>query len=1087
MKMKPIQAGWKLATMPTVQASPKEKKQVMNRTNITITTLASLLAWRPRLARLGCWFACAVCLTSRLDALAGDWRLTYGQSLADYQSAAQTLTNQGFRPISLDVDGTGASSSYSAVWLKDGFTNWLCEIELPAAVFSARIASLAGEGYRVLCLDAHGNYPQEQYVAIWMKDDKAPDSATELRDRQCSTLNSWWTKGYVPVWFDINTSAGSWFGIAYSKRDGIWSMYYGMTEADFSQKLQDWSSWGWPSVVRSHSGKFAAVWVDYNWLDSDDLRVELNQTAVELGHPLRQYSEDGYEPVSVTQSSAKFNSVWKRPPGSLEPNRIAGLQWLAQGQAQLRIENKVPGELGRFFELVPVQASTNLVDWEPLATVTRTNADPASLVWIDDKVANLPTRYYRAPANRFITPLLRPTGPFGVGEFSQLLTDPARSNDSRGTNLQFMVTCWYPAPPRGGLLPTPYVADGVACRAWYPLPGSRVAKLASHGSVGVPLATNLARYPVVLYSPNVNDHRRQGLMSVEELASHGFVVVAMDHRETPASLYPDGTLVRGRILGNPTPADIEALQPEHTADARLVLDQLERWQTADCLLAGRLDLDHIGAFGLGVGGSTAAHLANLDARCKAAANVDGIVWGTNLVASGCAKPYLLIRDDAPDLAASIENRLSFLQRCKAAAYYLRIAATGPYSFTDVGFLLHPATLSQLSGSATADGLRAHDITRSALLSFFRRHLKAEEDGVLDALATSSPEVCLSIQRNGGPVITTPLAATNILAGAPLTLSVTAAGQDPLRYEWFANDALLADATEATLLISSAAMASAGHYCVRVSDANGTATCSAPVTVEPLRFTAQPQDVKAALGDTATFLVAAEGLQPVFYQWLHNGQDIPGATDATLVVTNPQVADLGAYVARASNLRGSLLSAAAQLYLRPSFVEVPQSQILRAGADLELNAVVVGSLPMTYLWRQDWLAQSRLTRDALTSHFTLPNIQLTDGGAYQLTVTNLAGYAVQGTASASVLVVEPPADQEAVAGSAVTFAAGLGIGTAKPPALQWQFGGVNLQGATNATLTLTNIQPVNAGVYTLVVTHNVNLSASFSASLKLSGN
>jgi hypothetical protein len=37
------------------------------------------------------------------------------------------------------------------------------------------------------------------------------------------------------------------------------------------------------------------------------------------------------------------------------------------------------------------------------------------------------------------------------------------------------------------------------------------------------------------------------------------------------------------------------------------------------------------------------------------------------------------------------------------------------------------------------------------------------------------------------------------------------------------------------------------------------------------------------------------------------------------------------------------------------------------------------------------------------------------------------------------------------------------------------------------LTLTNLQPADAGIYTLVVTNNLDRSASFSAALTVSGN
>lgn len=163
-----------------------------------------------------------------------------------------------------------------------------------------------------------------------------------------------------------------------------------------------------------------------------------------------------------------------------------------------------------------------------------------------------------------------------VGEFSQLLTDAARKDTSRGTNLQFVVTCWYPSSPRNGLLPVPYVGEVLANNLTYYLPRPRVGALAAHASAMAPLATNLSSYPLVLYSANVGTHRRENLMFVEELASQGFVVVGLDHRDTSAAIHPDGTLVLGRWSASP-----EAGSLEHLADARLVLDQLEQWVVRD--------------------------------------------------------------------------------------------------------------------------------------------------------------------------------------------------------------------------------------------------------------------------------------------------------------------------------------------------------------------------------------------------------------------------------------------------------------------------------------------------------------------------
>lgn len=1039
------------------------------------------------------WLVWLACVWITCSVAASDWRLTYGQAEADYLAAVQTFTNQGFRPISLDVDGTGAGARFSAIWLKDGLADWWMEYGLTPSQFSNHIASATSQGYRVQCVDSYGLYPQELYAVVWVKDALASGATANLRDLSWNSVYTWETNGLCPTWFDINPASSRWVATALCKRPFGWAAYYGMSEAGFRQRTQELSAWAWPVVVRSYSGVFAAIWTSRGWLDASNIRVDLNQTATEFSSCIAQYAKDGYEPISVAASGAPatalYNSVWKTL-GKLLPNRVAGLEILPQGQAQLRFENEVPVDLGRFFELLPLQASSSLSDWQPLKTIFRTNSEPRWTVWSDAQAAERPQRFYRMPTNRFVTPLLLPSGPFGIGEFSALLTDPVRTNASRGTNLQFMVTCWYPASPRGGLLPAPYVAEGVAWSGFYTLPSSRVAGLAAHASLQASLATNSLRYPVVLYSPSLNSHRRENLMMVEELASHGFVVVGMDHRETSAAVYPDGQLVLGQSVNGSDPANVSARQPERTADARLVLDTLEQWQRDHPSLGGHLDLGHVGAFGFSFGGSTSADLANADPRCEAAVDIDGNLMNADLASNGPAKPFLLIRSDSPDSVDINDNRLTFFQRAESSAYFLKVAGTLHPSFFEASLLFDLDEFNSLYGStnlmATADGLQVHTLARSALVSFFKRHLKAEEDGVLDQLATNSPAVCLGMTSPGAPVITRPLGNTNILCGQPLTLQVVATGTAPLKYEWLANGVGIPEATNNTLLIDPVTLASGGCYCVRVTNPGGTTTCSGFVDASPLRFTSQPLDVKSVLGGTAYFRVATLTPPAVSYQWLHDGVAIPDATNAVLQISDLKLTDMGSYRAMASNLFGTLCSKAVQLYLRPSLVDLPQTKILRVGDELNLGASVVGSMPMSYLWRREGVVLSRLTRNELTTTYSLPTVKTSDAGVYLLTVTNLAGYAVQGNTSASVLVVQPPLDQEAVPGATVTFTAGVANGSALPPGLQWQFNGVSIEGASFNTLTLTNIQPANAGTYTLLVTNNFNLSASFSATLKLTG-
>jgi hypothetical protein len=80
------------------------------------------------------------------------------------------------------------------------------------------------------------------------------------------------------------------------------------------------------------------------------------------------------------------------------------------------------------------------------------------------------------------------------------------------------------------------------------------------------------------------------------------------------------------------------------------------------------------------------------------------------------------------------------------------------------------------------------------------------------------------------------------------------------------------------------------------------------------ITQQPQSVTTSLGGTVSFAVRATGTQPLSYQWLLNGTNIPGATATNLVIANVQAADAGFYSVLVSNNVGVIVSSNALLRL-----------------------------------------------------------------------------------------------------------------------------------------------------------------------------
>src|SRR5579884_3637283 len=166
----------------------------------------------------------------------------------------------------------------------------------------------------------------------------------------------------------------------------------------------------------------------------------------------------------------------------------------------------------------------------------------------------------------------------------------------------------------------------------------------------------------------------------------------------------------------------------------------------------------------------------------------------------------------------------------------------------------------------------------------------------------------------------------VLDGGTAIFSVTVTGGTPLSFRWRANGTNIIDggnvsgSTSNTLVITNATSINVGSYAVVVTNAAGSATSSnALLTIVPSApvITAQPTDIMQIVGFPASFSVAAIGSKPFSYQWAFNTTNIPGATNATLTLTNIQFSEAGNYAVMVSNSLGSTLSSNAALTVLPA--------------------------------------------------------------------------------------------------------------------------------------------------------------------------
>ena len=187
------------------------------------------------------------------------------------------------------------------------------------------------------------------------------------------------------------------------------------------------------------------------------------------------------------------------------------------------------------------------------------------------------------------------------------------------------------------------------------------------------------------------------------------------------------------------------------------------------------------------------------------------------------------------------------------------------------------------------------------------------------LSGPSTSASFKITVNPGatpPAITSPPATQTALVGANVSFAVTASGSSPLSYQWKFAGAKLKNATNAVLLLNNVQLTNSGTYTVTVTNAAGSVSSSATLTVSPPpAITLQPVSQIAPTGATATLTVAATGPH-LTYEWRFNSNLLASATSTSLTLTNLTVAQSGFYSAVISTDVGALVSDNARLLVVP---------------------------------------------------------------------------------------------------------------------------------------------------------------------------
>lgn len=169
----------------------------------------------------------------------------------------------------------------------------------------------------------------------------------------------------------------------------------------------------------------------------------------------------------------------------------------------------------------------------------------------------------------------------------------------------------------------------------------------------------------------------------------------------------------------------------------------------------------------------------------------------------------------------------------------------------------------------------------------------------------------------------------------------------------------------------------------------------------------PKSKAVELGSSVVLRVESLSWPLAAHQWRFNGNNIPGATNALLVLSDCGPDQTGSYDVVVHNFSGALTSLTAQVegYWSelPRIISSPSDQVRRLNESAVLAVTAVSATPLSFFW----LRNGNPVTDTVATNNTITFTNLTSdhAGVYRAVVSNVSG--VVTSAPAQLIVSLPP--------------------------------------------------------------------------------
>jgi hypothetical protein len=327
------------------------------------------------------------------------------------------------------------------------------------------------------------------------------------------------------------------------------------------------------------------------------------------------------------------------------------------------------------------------------------------------------------------------TGAYGIGVKKLYLRDASRPENFTAdpSDVREMMTqVWYPTQTATSGNRSQYMDyptfQWLKNRSPVPLvtiPNDAYLFVRPHGKNETPIAPGV--FPVIIFSPGYDGVYQIYTSFIEDVVSHGFVVVSINHPYVSGiTVFPDG-----RTVGLATvPTDpVERAEffnmslRSIVGDAKFVLDTIIEMNDSDPEFVGHFDVSRVGMYGHSFGGANTAVCCYEDSRFKAGLTLEGVYY-PSFTPGNITVPFMMMFAEA---RLTNDTTVKFMwNHTTNDAVQMTIAGSTHYAYTDVGVLLHhlvPLIPPKILGFGSIPPKRMVNITRTFTTAFFEVYLK----------------------------------------------------------------------------------------------------------------------------------------------------------------------------------------------------------------------------------------------------------------------------------------------------------------------------------------------------------------------------